>query len=287
MATLDRRAEGGGPTALAGPGARLRAKRESMGLSVEQVADKLRLDVRYIQALEQDNHADIAAPVFVRGYLRSYAALLQLPADAIVECYAADDADTAALFEGPAQPKPKQRISAPELRWLIWVAGAALIIAVAVIFGWRIQSLFSAERTTQSALTATTRTAAETEAQSAQGTNASGLPTQAASGATDSITEGANPASPEPQPSSGTTNKVVLRLSADSWVVISDGSGKELVYELMRGGSTRVLEGVQPPLQVVLGNSPVVTVEYNGTLFDQSRFSSNGVARFALGAGAR
>lgn len=278
MATLDRGAEGGGgSTALAGPGARLRARREGMGLSVEQVADKLRLDVRYIQALEQDNHGDIAAPVFVRGYLRSYAALLQLPADAIVECYAADDADTAALFDGPAQPKPKQRTSTPELRWLIWIAGAALVVAVAVIFGGRIPGLFSAEQATQPASTATTRTAAETGELSVQGASVSDLPEQDASGS----------AAPEPQPSSGTTNKVVLRLSADSWVVISDASGKEVVYELMRAGSTRVLEGVQPPLQVVLGNPSAVTVEYNGTLFDHSRFSSNGVARFALGAGAR
>ena len=272
-------AEGGGSTALAGPGARLRARRESMGLSVEQVADKLRLDVRYIQALEQDNHADIAAPVFVRGYLRSYAALLELPADAIVECYAADNADTAALFEGPAQPKPKQCIRASELRWLIWIGGAALIIIVAVafIFGGRIPGLLSAGPTAQPAATATIRTAAETGELSAQGTSAPDLPAQAAS----------DPASAEPQPPSVTTHKVVLRLSADSWVAISDASGEEVVYELMRAGSTLVLEGVQPPLQVVLGNPSAVMVEYNGTLFDHSRFSSNGVARFALGAGAR
>ena len=261
---------------MAGPGARLRAKREGMGLSVEQVAEKLRLDVRYIQALEQDNHADIAAPVFVRGYLRSYAVLLQLPADAIVECYAAGDADTATLFDGPAQPQEKQRISTPELRWLIGIAGAAVVIAVAVIFGGRVPGLFSAERATPPASTATPRTVAEPEALSAQGASVSDLPEQDASGS----------AAPESQPSSVMANKVALRLSADSWVVISDGSGKELLYELMRGGSTRVLEGVPPPLQVVLGNSPAVTVEYNGVIFDHSRFNSGGVARFVLGADA-
>lgn len=286
MATLDSRAEAGGSSGLVGPGARLRAKRESMGLSVGQVAEKLRLDVRYIRALEQDNHAEIAAPVFVRGYLRSYAVLLQLPADAIVECYAAGDADTATPFDGPAQPKLKQRISTPELRWLIGIAGAALVVAVAVIFDGRAPGLFSAERATPPASTATPRTAAEPEALSAQGASVSGLPEQAAPGAADATTDSANPAPPESQPSSVMANKVALRLSADSWVVISDASGKDLVHELMRGGSTRVLES-QSPLQVVLGNSPAVTVEYNGVIFDQSRFSSGGVARFALGAGAR
>ncbi len=286
MATLDSRAEAGGSSGLVGPGARLRAKRESMGLSVEQVAEKLRLDVRYIRALEQDNHTDIAAPVFVRGYLRSYAVLLQLHADAIVECYAAGDADTATPFDGPAQPKLKQRISTPELRWLIGIAGAALVVAVAVIFDGRAPGLFSAERATPPASTATPRTAAEPDALSAQGASVSGLPEQAAPGAADATTDSANPAPPESQPSSVMANKVALRLSADSWVVISDASGKDLVHELMRGGSTRVLES-QSPLQVVLGNSPAVTVEYNGVIFDQSRFSSGGVARFALGAGAR
>ena len=264
--------------ALAGPGARLRAKRESMGLSAEQMADKLRLDVRYIVALEQDNHADIAAPVFVRGYLRSYAALLQLPADAIVECYAADDAGTAALFDGPAQPKPKQRISAPELRWLIGIGGAALvvIVAVAIIFGERLPSLFGVEQTTPPASTTASSTAAGAEA----------LPPEASDAAAAAV-ENAGQTLPGSPPAPGATHKVALRFSADSWVVISDGSGKELLYELMRSGSTRVLEGVQPPLQVVLGNASAVTVEYNDVLFDHSRFSTNGVARFTLGVNAR
>ena len=261
MATLDRKTEGGGPTNLAGPGARLRAKREGMGLSVEQVADQLRLDVKYIQALEQDNHADIAAPVFVRGYLRSYAALLQLPADAIVECYAAGDADTAALFEGPAQPKPKKRTTTLELRWLIGAGVVGLVIVAAVIFGERIYSLPGAAQMTPTVSPDANRPLTESGS--------------------------ASPQAGADQSASGATAKLVLRLSADSWVVISDGNGKEVVYDLMRTGNTRVLEGVQPPLQVVLGNSPAVTVEYNGVLFDQSRFNTNGVARFTLGADAR
>ncbi|MGD5980629.1 helix-turn-helix domain-containing protein, partial [Xanthomonas citri pv. citri] len=57
-------------------GARLKQAREAAGLSIEDVAAKLKMPARAIQSLEQDDFARIGAPVFVRGQLRSYARLL-------------------------------------------------------------------------------------------------------------------------------------------------------------------------------------------------------------------
>lgn len=266
-----------------GPGARLRARRESLGWSVEQVADRLHLDTRYIRALEQDQHAEIAAPVFVRGYLRSYALLLQLPADAIVECYTAADADGKAVFSGPAQ---FHRITTPgpvlARRWVIF----ALIVGVAgvVAYVWRDPWLAGDNSPpVQAAISSPAAPGPVGEPAMAPepdfDATFSSSPAPEPSPLLPADTAEGSPASPAGAPQ----GVLLLRFSADSWAMVRDATGKEFLYELVPGGSTRELQTARPPLQIVLGNSPAVTVEYNGKHFDQSRYSRNRVARFTLG----
>jgi len=59
-------------------GQQLRAAREKQGLSIDEVARQLLLNRQLIMELENDDYSRIPAPVYVRGYLRSYAQLLQL-----------------------------------------------------------------------------------------------------------------------------------------------------------------------------------------------------------------
>ena len=66
------------------PGIRLRRAREACDLSREEVASHLKLSAKKIELLEQGEVEKIAAPVFVAGYLRSYAKLVNLSGDEIV-----------------------------------------------------------------------------------------------------------------------------------------------------------------------------------------------------------
>lgn len=66
------------------PGKRLREAREARGLSREGVAAQLRLNVRLITALEEDDYDALPGATFTSGYLRSYARLLELPEDSFV-----------------------------------------------------------------------------------------------------------------------------------------------------------------------------------------------------------
>jgi hypothetical protein len=54
-----------------GPGGRLRHEREERGLTVQQVAEELKLDAAVIIALEQNDFPSLGAPVFARGHLRT------------------------------------------------------------------------------------------------------------------------------------------------------------------------------------------------------------------------
>jgi cytoskeleton protein RodZ len=69
------------------PGTRLRAARKQCNLGIEQVARELHLDVAVIEALEDDNQAALPAPIFVQGYVRSYARLVGLQADELLRTY--------------------------------------------------------------------------------------------------------------------------------------------------------------------------------------------------------
>ena len=70
-----------------GPGNRLRSAREKAGFSLEEVSARLHLDRRTIEMLEAEDYRELPAPTFVRGYLRSYARLLDLPAEPMVEAF--------------------------------------------------------------------------------------------------------------------------------------------------------------------------------------------------------
>lgn len=60
-------------------GKRLKSKREFLGLERKEAANHLRLNERVIIMMENDKYPADLPITFIRGYLRSYAKLLQIP----------------------------------------------------------------------------------------------------------------------------------------------------------------------------------------------------------------
>ena len=56
----------------------LRAAREAQGLTVYQVADATKIKTDHVRALDEGNFDVFSAPVFIRGFVRTYATLLHL-----------------------------------------------------------------------------------------------------------------------------------------------------------------------------------------------------------------
>lgn len=71
------------------PGDVLREAREKRGWSVRQVANDLHLTMHYVSALECDEFDKLPGDVFVRGYMRSYALLLELEPEEVLQRYRA------------------------------------------------------------------------------------------------------------------------------------------------------------------------------------------------------
>jgi len=69
------------------PGRRIRETRERLGISRERLAEQLRLHPKLVVALEEDRYDDISAPLFVRGYLRNVAKVLELDEKTLLAGY--------------------------------------------------------------------------------------------------------------------------------------------------------------------------------------------------------
>lgn len=67
-----------GERGVAPIGEALREAREGLGLTVEQAAVDTRISARFLEALEMERFEDLPADVYVRGFIRSYAAYLGL-----------------------------------------------------------------------------------------------------------------------------------------------------------------------------------------------------------------
>ena len=114
------------------PGAQLAAVRLQKGYSAEYVAGKLHLRVRIIELLEADDYEQMPEPVFIRGYLRAYAKLLDVSADPLIEVY-----NQLYVNERPSertlwQSRRKTNKAEHAVRWVTVFFSVAVLIAVAM-----------------------------------------------------------------------------------------------------------------------------------------------------------
>jgi len=111
---------------LASPGLLLRGAREARGLSIEEVADRLRLNVALVLAMEEDRLGLLGAPVFARGHLRNYAALVGASERAVMDAFEAGEVPEPTFL--PALDRTP--VARPRSRGA-WVAGAVVLAAAA------------------------------------------------------------------------------------------------------------------------------------------------------------
>lgn len=76
------------PDAEEAPGAYLRAVRERRGVSLEELSEETKIRAWLLQQIEGEVHANLPAPVYVRGFVRQVAALLGIDdPDALARVY--------------------------------------------------------------------------------------------------------------------------------------------------------------------------------------------------------
>ncbi len=276
------------------PGARLRRQRELAGMTGQQVAELLNLDTVAVQALESDDYAVLGAPVFVRGHIKRYAALLGLSGDEVLGAY---DRSRAQLAPPTLVPKSRVEMAPPRRRIVSpWLVIAALVLTIAAGV-----AAYVSEFGLHLPLTAAAGSAgvavgsvALADGDSAAGAGAGAAGHGASEGSTQGVTgssvmaEGSAPAVAGP---AGTAPAVAapagqvalsFAFAADSWIEVYDGSGKAVLYDLGKAGTERAVAGAAP-LSVTLGNAPGVALTVNGKrVMVPSPRAGETVARFGV-----
>lgn len=270
----------GGEAAAMSAGTILRNTRESLGLSIDAVSQQLKLAPRQVQALENDDFAQLPGRTFVRGFMRNYARLLRLDAEAVLatlpDSGAAPSLDrpslsstTRAMGELPADLPGKPSTA----RWAIPLALAAIVaIAVAYEFGRPLAERGRAALVGRPAPAPAQAPAAET----AHAT------TPPAADATPSAQEGApqQAESAATAPASGET-PIVFVFRGTSWIEVKDAKGNVVLSTMGYPGATHAVGGTLP-LEVVLGNAEAVTVTLRGAPFDTTPYVKQNVAKFTV-----
>ncbi len=265
-------------------GRKLREMREQHNLTLEDISSELRLDVNLIQSIEEENVDSLPTASFVKGYLRSYARLLDGDETAIVDAYNELGIDD---LPGIKKLGRIQEASSKEggARYATWVI-AAVVVVSAVAWLWsQITSTVTPEETVATVLP-----------QAEVMPSVTGISTRMVVDTPDvidtfeSVVEAAEePAKKEVSPESVVETfhglaSIQLQFDEDSWVEIKDARDEILFTSIGKAGTERTVEGV-PPFSVLLGNAPAVKLRYDGEFYDV-RYNRKGVAHFTLGEAA-
>lgn len=117
-----------------GPGQLLREGRERKQLSVRAVADALHLSTDVVEGLEEERFEDLPPLTFVKGYLRAYAGLVEVPPETVMAAFESLGVDEE---ERVPSPVPDTQVAASgHPSALFWMVLVVLLAAAAFAAWW-------------------------------------------------------------------------------------------------------------------------------------------------------
>ncbi len=262
-------------------GARLAAARENAGISVGDMAGRLRLHINQVRALESENLAQLPEAAYVRGFVRSYARALGLDPGPLVDDLNGKLAPALnSVVEGMTRTRDFSpvREAAREHASRSLVLGLSVVALVALgAVGWYATRQTSAPSAPAPATAVAVPAASPSPAAPAEAGATSAAPADAGQAAP-------APTEPAPAPSQPLVNSTAvlsISFSGSSWVEVTDAAGKVLVSQTARQGEVLQPAG-ELPLSVVIGDTTKAAVAIRGQPFGLEAISRGNVARFTV-----
>ncbi len=284
-APVDAAAEAPPPASF---GARLQWQRERLGLSVTDVAARLRLHPNQVRALEQEALSALPEAAYVRGFVRGYARVLDLdPAPLLTDLGQKLAPAAASVVDGMAQARdysPVRAAAREHASRKIVMAGAVLLLIALGALGWYATHQPRLEPPPAVVPTPTPPgpvspsapvpvTSGEASPASSPGPAASAPAAATPDGAAADTAALTTPVPPAPF--------LRVRFSGPSWVEVKDAEGKVLLSQHSTAGAEHVIEGT-PPFYVVIGDTTKAAVEVRGENYDLAPHTRQNVARFTV-----
>lgn len=289
-------------------GSILKQAREDLGLSIDELAEQIRVPLNVLEAIEIDKVPKNLPETFIRGYIRSYARKVNVDEALVlpeVETVAAINQTTSQSNMQSFSRRTRRKSLEKRLWYFTWLMVVAVIIAV--VYWWFQDS----ERSNFAPVVET-----EQAVQTPVAVNATQIPVEQLATSTGNE-EQTNSSDREPlesetniEPNEQTLNpeqpvelteeqkalvadngepdeagflKVEMRFENECWVEVYDIHGERVAIGNKPAGYLMSLNA-QGPLNVLLGNPVGVSIWVNGKAFDMSDKPSNRVARFELEA---
>lgn len=296
-------------------GGALRQAREAQGLSVQDVASKLRLSSKQIDAIEADHFSILPEPTIVRGFIRNYAKQLKINAEPLLDAYTVI-VPSNTQHELILKPTTNMQVTTgdkPKAGSYIWAGLAALLALGAWLF---YQNYIEKPSPTKPSATM------ESDVEILQPLPEPALPAAERAPELQAATELALPPAPDialpaapapastapaaPLPTSSAAivaaplplptpaeiapaadsapvglAKLEFNASQETWVGIIDAEGKQIYDKIIYAGSREVVEA-KLPLNVTVGNARASSLTMNGKAIELAPHSRNNVARIKL-----
>ncbi|WP_218753898.1 cytoskeleton protein RodZ [Vibrio parahaemolyticus] len=298
-------------------GTLLKNKRESLGMTQKQVADRLRLRVSVIEDIENNRFESQQVATFTRGYLRSYAKFVGLDEKVVLVALeqTADVKSKEQEIEMQSfSRKTKHEKHNSRIMLLTWVI-AIVIIGISAAWWWQNQQenslaqvvaeanvetsqpsadeiadidLMTEEEliaSTPAELAASNNTASESSINAAQTDEVVSAETEESTTEATKEPVAVIEAVEEVQEASPVVPEgmtlLTMKFKADCWIQVKDTNGKTLVSGTQKPGQDVELTG-KAPFKVILGAPEGVTMTFASEPVDLSGYTSGKVARFTL-----
>ena len=302
---------------LQSPGEILREEREKRNQTIDEIAQLLNLKPELIESIESDDYQSHAAPTYTRGYLRSYAKLVDVDANSLIELF-----DNTYVQESTPEIQPKvsgqTQISSNDKPVKLVTYLISLGLVLLVLIWWQgnfdmssLQNLVNKQPEAPAVnqgfdyeYTIVTHPddpnyRADTRPEDYQAelpeemppveSDLMGVDDAPGITATDANTESneatrsvQEQADNEATTSNATEDDLTLLVKAESWIEVYDASKKRLFLDLAKPGSIIQLGGLKP-YSLLIGNANAVKIQFQGKDYDLTPHINSGVARFKLG----
>lgn len=122
----------------------LRDRRHALGISLPRAEKALKIRIELLEALESGDYQSLPAPGYVRGYITSYARLLELDPQPLLSLYKSETG--ARRFSAANHPATKSPVAPLGMQHAVPVRGAIIVVAViaaVALTSWLVWSILS------------------------------------------------------------------------------------------------------------------------------------------------
>ena len=262
-------------------GQTLKSGREAAGVSLEQLAEKLKLSVLQLQHLENDEHHLLGPATFVKGYAKCYCREFNLDSVAVMALFPESQAT---IKKSNMQSFSKRTEKEAHDSRLMLVSYIILAIAIgsSALWWWQNSTPLNQQTVTKPLIDLSVNDITQPEPQRVNTDEAESIQPELEYKAPEQPTQVLEEPVTEPaQQEQNGLSTVVMLFNEDSWVEIHDGEGEKVAFGVKKAGYEMTVTGT-PPFSVVLGKHQVVEITLNGEAIDISNFPKNRLAKFNL-----